>query len=271
MSADLANKTPVFQLKASLYTLTTLHFLDNDLLALREQLARLRQQAPKFFNNAPVIVDLQRLKEEVLVDFEGLKKILEDHQLVIVGLRYVPESWQASAKAAGFSILPHAMQGKSSGAHSAELGAAKPLRTKESGTEKETPPPPPSKEEKIAAKKEGEENITTANTMIITQPVRSGQQIYAKDADLIVTSSVSPGAEIIADGNIHVYGALKGRALAGAHGNTTARIFCQELAAELVSVAGHYWLHEDVMTHMKNVKSAVQVFLKDDQLQLVVL
>lgn len=99
---------------------------------------------------------------------------------------------------------------------------------------------------------------------IISQPVRSGQQIYAKDADLIVLASVGNGAEIIADGNIHVYGALRGRAIAGAAGEQSARIFCQKFEAELVSIAGHYKLQENIeFTHDS---TCVQVFLENDQL-----
>ncbi|MCD6048253.1 MAG: minC [Gammaproteobacteria bacterium] len=285
MSTDLANKSPVFQLKASLYTLTTLHLLETDLQALHEQLLKLRKQAPKFFESAPVIVDFQRLNQEsgAELDFATLKELLRQHNLIVVGLRHVPHHLQEAAKAAGFAILPNASQSKSSGAHSAELGSAKPLRTKgdkvvaEAATSVAAPaatPAPvpvtetPVKEEVVQpVKTEVSPTTLAASTMVITHPVRSGQQIYAKDADLVVISSVSPGAELIADGNIHVYGQLRGRALAGAKGNAAARIFCQDVSAELLSIAGHYWLHEDVMAHIKS-KSPVQIFLKNGQLQI---
>ena len=78
------------------------------------------------------------------------------------------------------------------------------------------------------------------------RPVRGGQQIYAQGGDLVVTASVSPGAELLADGNIHVYGAMRGRALAGIKGNTKARIFCQQMTAEMVSIAGQYKVCEDL-------------------------
>ena len=94
------------------------------------------------------------------------------------------------------------------------------------------PPPPPEPE--------------VRPTRIITSPVRGGQQIYAQGGDLIVTASVSPGAELLADGNIHVYGAMRGRALAGIKGNTKARIFCQQMTAEMVSIAGQYKVCEDL-------------------------
>ncbi|WP_162045928.1 septum site-determining protein MinC [Vibrio taketomensis] len=81
-------------------------------------------------------------------------------------------------------------------------------------------------------------------TKVVRTPVRSGQQIYAKDADLVVLSHVSEGAEVIADGSIHIHGTLRGRAIAGASGNTGAVIICNKLNAELMSIAGHYWLTE---------------------------
>lgn len=81
---------------------------------------------------------------------------------------------------------------------------------------------------------------------IVSQPVRSGQQLYARDTDLIVLSSVSPGAEVLADGCVHVYGALRGRAMAGCRGDTEAQIFCQQLDAELLAIAGNYRVAEDI-------------------------
>ena len=83
-------------------------------------------------------------------------------------------------------------------------------------------------------------------TRLIDQPVRSGQRIYAPHCDLIVTNHVSAGAELIADGNIHVYGMMRGRALAGAGGDRDAQIFCTNLSAELVSIAGEYWLSDNI-------------------------
>ena len=98
----------------------------------------------------------------------------------------------------------------------------------------------------------------------MTQPVRSGTQIYARGADLVVTAAVSPGAEIIADGNIHVYGALRGRALAGAAGDVDARIFCSRLEAELVSIAGHYLVSEQLPPEQQGFP--VQIALVDGRL-----
>jgi septum site-determining protein MinC len=262
MSGDLANKPPVFQLKASLYTLTTLHLLEADLEALDEQLIKLKHQAPKFFNSVPVIVDAQRLSMSALeqFDFAALKKILSQHQLIIVGLRHVPESAHVAAKNVGFALLPDATQTKS-GARSAELPKAKPLATEEKNKTDAVAP-------KAAPATTQTEPAEPSSALMINRSVRSGQQIYAKGTDLIVIGSVSPGAEIIADGSIHVYGQLKGRALAGVSGDQHARIFCKQIAAELVSIAGHYWLYEDIIARAHGLQPLIQVFLQDNQLSL---
>jgi len=115
--------------------------------------------------------------------------------------------------------------------------------------------------------KSAHRNKSTGSTStLITQPVRSGQQIHASQGDLTVLASVSPGAELLADGNIHVYGRLQGRALAGINGNQEARIFCQTLSAELVSIAGYYWTHEDLEQHSK--KEHVFICLQNQQLHI---
>ncbi len=257
MNSENLKKQQCFQLKASLYTLTTLMLLDNDLAALDEQLAKLRQQAPKFFMSAPVIIDLQRLaKATTHVDFVALKAIVECHQLVIVGLRHASPSFQAEARLAGFAILPEAMANKSVGAQSSERVLSK-----------EDKPVPPIEIVKELGTLEATLNTSTNEmTKVITSPVRSGQQIYAKNGDLVVLAPVSPGAELLADGNIHVYGPLRGRVLAGAQGNSAARIFCHQLEAELVSIAGHYWLHDDLQQY--RLQGPVQIYLKGEQLQI---
>jgi septum site-determining protein MinC len=113
-------------------------------------------------------------------------------------------------------------------------------------------PPPPSRE--------------PARSLHHHAPVRSGQQVYARGGDLVVTRLVANGAEVIADGSIHVYGALRGRALAGAQGDTAARIYCQEFHAELVSIAGQYRVFEDLPSDLRG--QSVQVWLEGEKLLL---
>ena len=102
-----------------------------------------------------------------------------------------------------------------------------------------------------------------------TANVRSGQQLYAENCDLTVMATVGAGAEVIADGSIHIYGTLRGRALAGAQGNTTARLFCREFHAELVAIAGHYKVLDDVPDSLRG--KAVQVWLEQDQIKIAAL
>jgi septum site-determining protein MinC len=102
-----------------------------------------------------------------------------------------------------------------------------------------------------------------------TSNVRSGQQLYAENCDLTVMATVGAGAEVIADGSIHIYGTLRGRALAGAQGNTTARIFCRDFHAELVAIAGHYKVLDDVPDTLRG--KAVQVWLEQDQIKIAAL
>jgi septum site-determining protein MinC len=243
-----------------------LHLLEANLNALDEQLTKLKHQAPKFFNSVPVIVDLQRLPADAMqqdFNFEQFKNILNQHQLIIVGLRHLPDSCQAHAKNAGFAILPNATQGKSGG-HSAELPQAKPLSTQPKSAAKQAVV----EEVPVVAEATASANSSDSHAVVINRSVRSGQQIYAKGTDLIIMGSVSPGAEIIADGNIHVYGQLKGRALAGVSGYKEARIFCKQIAAELVSIAGHYWLYEDIVARAKGLGPIIQIQLEKDQLNL---
>jgi septum site-determining protein MinC len=102
-----------------------------------------------------------------------------------------------------------------------------------------------------------------------TQPVRSGQQVYARGRDLTLTAMVGNGAEVIADGSIHIYGTLRGRALAGAQGDAAARIYCQNFQAELISIAGQYRVFEDMPAELRG--KPVQAWLEDDKLKVAVL
>ncbi len=126
------------------------------------------------------------------------------------------------------------------------------------GRDLPAPAPTPAKTAAIAAA-----------SKVIHRPVRSGQQVYAKGGDLILLAPVNEGAEIIADGNIHVYSTLRGRALAGVNGSTGARIFCQQLEAELVSIAGHFMLNDALREHCW--KQAAQIYLDNESLQITTL
>jgi septum site-determining protein MinC len=116
----------------------------------------------------------------------------------------------------------------------------------------------------VAPTKKQDKPAPIKRNRLITQPVRSGQQIYAPDGDLILLGPISEGAEVLADGNIHIYGTLRGRALAGVKGNVEARIFCQDLKAQLLSIAGCYRVLEQLEADVRG--KPVHVRLKDDSL-----
>lgn len=222
-----------FQLKGGLFTLTTLQIFNPDLVQLKSQLIEKIQQAPNFFHHAPIVLDFKIANQpNIEIDFANLKAMLREVNLIPVAIRNATSDQIQSATKAGFAIL------------------------------RDTPNP--RDKDKLSATTQPAPKILSSR--IITEPVRSGQQIYAPDGDLIVINQVSHGSELIADGSIHVYGALRGRALAGINGNQQARIFCNSLEAELVSVAGSYKMSEDI--ERQAWKIAAQIYIKQDRLQI---
>lgn len=230
---SLADNTS-FLLKGSSFTLTTLQLLTLDYETLHAQLAYKVGQAPKFFNHTPVVLDIQKVcTVPIEIDFVKLLNIIRQHGLIPVGLRGANPEQQSRALALGLAMLPE--------------------RVNKDTNETTVTVAPAS-------------NELSSNTKLITQPVRSGQQIYARGGDLIIMASVGAGAEIIADGHIHVYGTLRGRALAGVNGFDDARIFCSCLEAELVSVAGQYCVNDDLRS--SHWGKAVSIALEGDHLQI---
>ncbi len=175
------------------------------------------------------------------VDLPGLMRICRQHGLRTLAIRANRIEDIAAAIAIDLPVLPP------SGARERPVDPTE-------GEVKKIPEKPP--------------EPTIKPTRIITTPVRGGQQVYAQGGDLVVVSSVSPGAELLADGNIHVYGPMRGRALAGVKGDTKARIFCQQLSAELVSIAGQYKVSEDLRRDPL-WGSGVQISLSGDVLNII--
>ena len=237
------------KLKGSLLPMTVLELAYYDETKIQQELAAKTTQAPGFFENLPVIIDIEQLGEEDEVPFDQLIRQCQEFSIKAVAVRGGHEKHQASAKTAGLGLL---------------------TKQKERHTEPEVAQTPSAPKEVVRTEVETVEVVKTVvqhspqQSKIVHTPIRSGQQVYAADGDLIILASVSAGAEILADGNIHVYGALRGRALAGVKGNTNARIFCQSLEAELVSVAGQYKISEDI--DKSAIKKATQVYLSDDTL-----
>ncbi|MCO6057761.1 septum site-determining protein MinC [Pseudomonas sp. MOB-449] len=221
--ADLLDQEPVFQLKGSMLAITVMELAHNDLERLDRQLDEKVAQAPNFFQNTPLVMALDKLPEgEPPLDLPALLETCRRHGLRTLAIRAQREEHIAAADALDIPVLPP------SGARERPIDPVEPEAKKK--PEKPAEPPKPE----------------VQPTKIITTPVRGGQQIYAPGGDLVVLAAVSPGAELLADGNIHVYGPMRGRALAGIKGDAKARIFCRQLAAELVSVAGQYKVADDL-------------------------
>jgi septum site-determining protein MinC len=240
-------KTSAFQLKGSSFTLTVLQLLNLDTDSFSKQLADTVKRAPRFFHNTPIIIDLQKISRAIdLVDFATINHQLRKHSIIPVGVIGGNEEQHQQALIAGLAVLPNTK---------VEVPEVTPIKQVKQSIKQST-----------KLKPSEQQQLQHIPSLIIKQPVRSGQQLYAKKCDLIILSSVSAGAELLADGNIHVYGALRGRALAGANGDQTARIFCQELEAELVSVAGFYWVNEDLQ--MPESHKGIQIYLEDERLRI---
>ena len=202
------------------------------------ELAEQVRRSPRFFLNAPVVLDLKGAAEFTSeAEFTEAREILRRHTLTLIGIQNAAPAQADAAAAAGLAgFAPNATQ--PSRPRPAEAGQAA----------------------------QSHASPSAAKSRLITQPVRSGTQIYARGTDLVVTAPVSAGAEIMADGNIHVYAALRGRALAGAGGDAEARIFCNRLEAELVSIAGHYLVSDQIPPEHRGLP--VQIALVDDRLTI---
>ena len=238
------------KLKGSLVPMTVLELNHFHAGQFSEELQAKIAQAPDFFENLPVVIDLGKYQETAPLPFEQLIAACEQRSIRVVAIRGGTESLQAQAKIAGLSVLAAQKERATEAVSQPEPAVAAPAETP---AEPEPAPAPQGQRERQVSK-------------VVHHPIRSGQQVYASDGDLIVLASVSAGAEILADGNIHVYGALRGRALAGVKGDTGARIFCHSLEAELVSVAGQYKISEDIDTQVAG--KPTQVFLEGDNLRL---
>lgn len=225
-------------LRGASYTMMVLRLAE---LAQPDFFGRLQakiSQAPSFFDGAPMLLDLDGTAGGSAEDFEELKRRLRELRLALVGVQGGDERQQEAAIGVGLAIFPSWRASNKS--TRAVDPASQPVR-------QEAPPEP-------------------RKPLLIDRPVRSGMQIYAEGTDLVVTAPVSAGAELLADGSIHVYAPLRGRALAGVSGDTSARIFCRRLAAELLSIAGHHRVSEEIAEAVQG--RPVQVRLQGDNLRI---
>lgn len=231
LTQNVLNEVPrAFELKGRMMAFSVLRVLSADVRFLAQQLDAKIATAPNLFSNFPVLLDFEALPHEAqdAFDIACFDRLLRERSFVPVGLCGAGEVLRGIAAGVGIGVI-------SSGLATAPRQAAK-----------QAAPAPKS------------------SNLLIKEPVRSGQQVYARGGDVTVLATVSPGAEVMADGNIHIYGALRGRAFAGVSDNTDARIFCQDLDAEIVSIAGRYQTSEQFRDIGRN--RPVQIFLNGEQL-----
>lgn len=252
---------PALQLRGSAFTFTVLEIVRPDAGAFSQELAERMAQAPQLLRDAPVVLALERLDDgAAALDLATLLALCRRHTLHPVAVRARRPDDIAQAARLGLAVLPArrreraretaAGDGATPGANADVHADAAPAAA--GGETAPTPLP-----------------ASARTTRVVTQPVRGGQQIYAP-GDLVLLAPVSAGAEVMADGHIHVYAPLRGRALAGVQGDATARVFCRELGAELVAIAGHYRIAEELKSHALWGKSA-QLLLRDEALEILAL
>jgi len=208
------NPTALLELRSAALTLIAVVLKTTDLDALAHELEQRASVMPGLFDDEPVAIDLSRVRHESEpIDFAALLGLLRRHRMVPLAARGGSDEQMAAAFAAGLVAAPEGVRVPRVAAPTERI------------VEVQIPPPPP---------------------LVIERPLRSGQQVYAQGRDLIVLALVSHGAEVIADGHVHVYAPLRGRAIAGAKGDRDARIFTTAMQAQLLSIAGVYRTTEDL-------------------------
>ena len=209
-----------FDLKSASLPVVAVLLKTTDAAQFAADLAERVADAPGFFDNDPVLIDLAPVREaEAPIDFAAIAAALRQHNTLPVAVRGGSPPQMEAARAAGLAVAPDAPPARAEAPAPVQEVVREVIREVE--VVREVPMPGP-------------------GAVVVDKPLRSGQQVYARGADLVVMAVVSFGAEVIADGNIHVYAPLRGRAIAGARGNTEARIFSTCLEPQLVSIAGIY-------------------------------
>lgn len=216
---------PCYEIKSADLSLVALLLKTTDITEVSRALKLQMAESPGFFDQDPVVIDVSALTlaDDQTIDLKALMAVLQEHKLVPLAIKGASAALLTLAKGVGLVD-----------ASDARIRRSVPL------VEAKTPQAPP--EEPVPPA------LTPAGAMRIDKPLRSGQQVYAKGRDLIVMGMVNAGAEVIADGHIHVYGTLRGKAIAGARGNTDAQIFAQVMEPELISIAGVYRTSENPLS-----------------------
>ena len=236
-----------FEIKSASLPLVSFVMKSADIAQVAQDLQTRLGDTPDFFDNDPVLVDLQHLEEQAgPLDLPALVQLLRSFRMNPVALRPNNAANEAAAILAGLFLT----------------------------TEARTLPQSPATQEVVreveVIREVVREVASGGSAMVVDKPLRSGQHLYAKGGDLVMLAMVNPGAEIMADGHIHVYAPLRGKAIAGAKGDTSARIFTNSLEAELLSIAGVYRT-SDAPLPKEVAGKAAQVWLVGDKLVMLAL
>ncbi|MDR5875309.1 septum site-determining protein MinC [Halomonas sp. CUBES01] len=253
MSLNVDSADVAFTFKGGMLPMTVMELSSADPEHIRRQLAGKLSQSPAFFQHTPVVLSVEKLDEPHL-SLERICAVCRDHKLLPVAVRGGTEPVRQSAWALGLGWFApvdesRAQMLKSVNGEPADDSTASVAAINDA-----------------AAEEKEEEGAAADTTRLYRGTVRSGQQVSASGGDLVVIGAVNAGAEVLAAGSIHVYGALRGRALAGIHGNTQAGIYCRELAAELLSVAGNYKRLEDIDSQL--LGAPAEVHFAQEQLDI---
>ena len=238
MSVALSGNAPAtFEIKSANLPLVALLLKSADLTLFAQELQQRYGDMPAFFDNDPLLIDLSLLPDTVAaVDFAALVNTLRPYSLLPIAVRGGRAELIAQAQASGLVLASDAIVQRSAAA--ATPSSASPASSAAAPAAKPAAP------------------VAPTSAMVIDKPLRSGQQVYARGRDLIVMAMVNPGAEVIADGHIHVYAPLRGKAMAGARGNVEARIMALSMEAQLLSIAGVYRTSENALPPSVHGKAA---------------
>ena len=220
-SASDAPFSQCYDIKSADLPLVALVLKSTDVAVVSATLSQQLAESPGFFDHDPVVIDVTALPEDLAAssfDLPALLKVLRQNGLVPLAIKGAQSDLLSIAQ--GFGLVD-----------------ASDARIRRSVPVAEAPAP--------AQVTAAPAQAASLGAMVIDKPLRSGQQVYAKGRDLVVMAVVNPGAEVIADGSIHIYGSLRGKAIAGARGNSKAMIYAQSMEPELISIAGVYRTSEN--------------------------
>ena len=255
-----ARRPEPFELKGTMASFTVLRLKSADLELVEQQLQAKTAQLPSLFLDAPVLIDVAPLGDEVAaLPLADVARLVRACQMIPVAVAHLPEGLRPAAIEAGLGIWRGPIQARvRAGAEPTAVPSIPPVPAMSSI------PPVPSPDTPAPQLSAGH-----GGPVVVTTPVRGGQVIHARNNDLVVLAPVNPGAQVIADGHLHVYAPMRGRGVAGAKGLPGARIFCQKLEAELLAISGAYVMADEIPADMRG--RAVQVYLEGTECRLQLL